>query len=159
MLIGHLGTNFSEILIETYKFLFTKMRFKMYRKWRPFCIGLNELIGHPCQHWNIHVALSMNVPLSSVSLVAAVKPSWELWIWSKHTTKQSKTPTVWINLGTQYANQLTASLCQFMRLTPVWSVDPKLKFVPTPFNIDMWYWFRDRVPFQINREILLTQLH
>ena len=42
LLIGPLGTNFSEILIGIQAFSFTKMHFKMSsRKWRPFCLGLN----------------------------------------------------------------------------------------------------------------------
>ena len=44
LLIGPLGTNFSEILIEILTFSFTKMRLKVSSaKWRPFCLGLNEL--------------------------------------------------------------------------------------------------------------------
>ena len=39
-----LGTNFSEILIEIYTFSFKKMQLKILSgKWRPFCLGLNEL--------------------------------------------------------------------------------------------------------------------
>ena len=44
LLIGPLGTNFSEILIEIYVFSFKKMHLKMSSgKWRPFCLGLNVL--------------------------------------------------------------------------------------------------------------------
>ena len=44
LLIGPLGTNFSEILIEIHAFSFKKMRLKVSSaNWRPFCIGLNEL--------------------------------------------------------------------------------------------------------------------
>ena len=44
LLIGPLGTNFSEILIEIYTFSFKKMRLKgSSAKWRPFCLGLNVL--------------------------------------------------------------------------------------------------------------------
>ena len=44
LLIGPLGTNFSEILIEILTFSFTKMRLKVSSaKRRPFCLGLNEL--------------------------------------------------------------------------------------------------------------------
>ena len=44
LLIGPLGTNFSEILIEILTFSFKKMRFKVSSaKWRLFCLGLNEL--------------------------------------------------------------------------------------------------------------------
>ena len=44
LLIGPLGTNFSENLIDILAFLFTKMRLKLSSaKWRPFCLGLNVL--------------------------------------------------------------------------------------------------------------------
>ena len=44
LLIGPLGTNFSEILIGIQTFSFTKMHLKMSSaKWRPFCLGPNEL--------------------------------------------------------------------------------------------------------------------
>ena len=44
LLIGPLGTNFSEILIETLTFSFKKMRLKVSSaKRRPFCLGLNVL--------------------------------------------------------------------------------------------------------------------
>ena len=45
LLIGTLGTNFSEILIQIHPFSNKKMHLKMsYGKWRPFCLGLNVLI-------------------------------------------------------------------------------------------------------------------
>ena len=44
LLMGPLGTNFSEILIEILTFLFKKMRLKVLSaKRRPFCLGLNVL--------------------------------------------------------------------------------------------------------------------
>ena len=44
LLIGPLGTNFSEILIGIQTFLFKKMHLKMSSaKWRPSCLGLNVL--------------------------------------------------------------------------------------------------------------------
>ena len=44
LLVGPLGTNFSEILIEIDTFSFKKMYLKMSSvKWRPFCLGLNML--------------------------------------------------------------------------------------------------------------------
>ena len=45
-LIGPLGTNFSENLIEILTFSFTKMWLTVSSaKWRPFCLGLNVLKG------------------------------------------------------------------------------------------------------------------
>ena len=44
LLIGHLGTNFSEILIEIYTFSFKKIHLKMpSAKWQPFYLLLNVL--------------------------------------------------------------------------------------------------------------------
>ena len=44
LLIGPLGTNFSEILIEIYKFSFKRTHLKMSSgKWRPSCLSLNVL--------------------------------------------------------------------------------------------------------------------
>ena len=43
LLIGTLGTNFSEILSECHSFSFKKMHMKMSGKWWPSCLGLNVL--------------------------------------------------------------------------------------------------------------------
>ena len=44
LLIGPLGTNFSEMLIEIHAFSFKKIHLKMLsEKWRPFCLSLNVL--------------------------------------------------------------------------------------------------------------------
>ena len=44
LLIGPVGTNFSEILIEIYTSSFKKIRLKISSaKWRPCCLGLNVL--------------------------------------------------------------------------------------------------------------------
>ena len=46
LLIGPLGTNFSEFLIVIHTFSFNKMHLKMSSvKWRPFCLGLNVIIA------------------------------------------------------------------------------------------------------------------
>ena len=48
LLIGPLGTNFSEILIEILTFSFKKLRLKVSSgKWLPFCLGLNVLVWTP----------------------------------------------------------------------------------------------------------------
>ena len=45
LLIGPVGTNFNEILIEIHTFSFKKMHLNMSSgKWRPFCLGLNVLM-------------------------------------------------------------------------------------------------------------------
>ena len=52
LVIGPLGTNFSEILIGIQTFSFTKMRLKMSStKWRPFCLGPNLLRNRKVDGW------------------------------------------------------------------------------------------------------------
>ena len=53
LLIGPLGTNFNEILIEILTFSFKKIRLKVSSaKRRPFCLGLNVLNhAHPWWRW------------------------------------------------------------------------------------------------------------
>ena len=54
LLIGSLGTNFSEILIETLTFSFKKMHLKISSaKWRPFCHGLIVLNVQLWKHWAV----------------------------------------------------------------------------------------------------------
>ena len=49
LLIGPLGTNFSEIFYEIHIFPFKEMHLKMLSgKWRPFCLGLNVLVFPLC---------------------------------------------------------------------------------------------------------------
>ena len=46
LIIGPLGTNFSEMLIEIHTFSFKKIHLKMSSgKWRPFCLGLHVIIS------------------------------------------------------------------------------------------------------------------
>ena len=59
LLIGPLGTNFSEILIEIHTFSFKKMHFNMSPgKWRPFCLGLNVLRSSPDPYSWINIWLT-----------------------------------------------------------------------------------------------------
>ena len=69
--IGLLGTNFSEILIETQNFSLKKMHLKTSSvKWRLFCPGGDELIyeqGHP----SIEAAIQIAVAFMSFSTANA----------------------------------------------------------------------------------------
>ena len=61
LLIGPLGTNFSEILIEIHTFSFKKMQLKMSSgKWQPFCL-FGSFLGfrasaaiEMCSPWPLH---------------------------------------------------------------------------------------------------------
>ena len=75
LLIGPLGTNFSEILIVILTFSFKKMRLKVSSaKRRPFCLGLNVLkeitvysrwhyfyIAFVCEHYQVQSWVTGNV--------------------------------------------------------------------------------------------------
>ena len=55
LLMGPLGTNFSEMLIEIHTFSFKKIHLKMLSgKWRPFCLGLNVLISVALLSYGLH---------------------------------------------------------------------------------------------------------
>ena len=67
LLIGPLGTQFSEILIEIILFSFKKVRLKVSSaKWRPCCLGLNVKTQHvakftivPPPHYHKKLPLSL----------------------------------------------------------------------------------------------------
>ena len=65
LLIGPLGTHFSEISIESLTFSFRKMCLKeSSAKWWPFCLSLNELI-----HWLVGMWLILKVWFSNSSII------------------------------------------------------------------------------------------
>ena len=89
MLIGPLGTNFIEILIGIQTFSFKKMHLKMSSaKWRPFCLGINVLIGlsmmvkhfywkYPLQYTHVvhlglpvvHLGINYQIHISCITVV------------------------------------------------------------------------------------------
>ena len=92
LLIGPLGTNSSEILIEMHTFSFKKMHLNMSSgKWRPFYLGLNVLKGLAGSV--LHVVLWNLVMIASgYGLVSdCIKPkpipklmlTSHLWYWLK----------------------------------------------------------------------------
>ena len=69
LLIGPLGTNFSEILIKIYLFSFNKMHLKMSPgKWRPFCLSLNVLKQKPHKIEHIYMLYCTHLPIEYVVL-------------------------------------------------------------------------------------------
>ena len=61
LLIGPLGTNFSEILIEIHAFSFKKVHLKMSSgKWRPFWLGLNVIYEGPRLHGAASLGRKLN---------------------------------------------------------------------------------------------------
>ena len=68
LLIGPLGTNFSEVLIGIQTFSFKKMHLKTSSvKWRQFCLGLNVLKPTPADmgsdsHWVSSIPIMFDMP-------------------------------------------------------------------------------------------------
>ena len=61
LLIGPLGTIFSEILIGIQTFSYKKMHLKMLSvKWNPFSLSLN-MLTHLCLVWDIYTSLKTAV--------------------------------------------------------------------------------------------------
>ena len=76
LLIGPLGTNFSEMLIEIHTFSFKKIQLKMLSgKWWPFCLSLNVLMASfKAPQWYYgynHRNIEENMSKFSVKAVAA----------------------------------------------------------------------------------------
>ena len=103
LLIGCLGTNFSEISIQLLAFSFKKMRLKVSTaKWRLFCLGINVLKGRDYhlpflhQHWlysnGFGCANKKSLtfkPLSDVSVILKVHLKTNLTV-TVFTTREKK---------------------------------------------------------------------
>ena len=90
LLIGPLGTNFSEIVIEIHTFSFKKTCFKLSSgKWRPFCLGLNVLkLILPS---DISTHISQGCYNGTGAMIAPeVKWPWRIWVKSTGTMPQKK---------------------------------------------------------------------
>ena len=93
LLIGPLGTNFSEILIELNTFQFKKMHLQMPSgKWRPFCLGLNVLINIYDHHTILLMRLlktggikmfKKNIKLVYLLVLEVVNSVWPVWLLKK----------------------------------------------------------------------------
>ena len=78
MVIGPLGTNFSEILIGIDTFSFKKMHLKLSSgKCWPFCLGLNELKWSEGHQWNYKKTnfLSNFIDMPNL-MISEMTPSW-----------------------------------------------------------------------------------
>ena len=106
LLIGLLGINSSEILIEIYTF--SKMHLKMsYGKWLPFCLGLNVLINnaYSFRAWRCCMGQGTWSLLAQLMLLSPVQPNRQQAI-------------VWTNSDPVYWRiNATVSLSELSKLT------------------------------------------
>ena len=98
LLIGPLQTNFFEILIEILTFSFKKMRLKVRSaKWRPYCLGLIELVRHFIANQKQHV----------VSCCVGHQSTLRLW---DHYTLWGGIVGFWYKTSTAFYHQENISL-------------------------------------------------
>ena len=78
LLIGRLGTEFSEILFEIYTFSFTKVHFKMSSGPQCFELIRNRYTSWPCyNHTKLH--LCTHPWGNHTTALGVVKQSWRIW--------------------------------------------------------------------------------
>ena len=87
LLIGPLGTNFSEISSKIHIFSFNKMHLKKSSGiWQPFCLGLNMLMMNSQCHgcWSSGNAKSQDINSNGINLVSrnslSTAPEWLCWL-------------------------------------------------------------------------------
>ena len=156
LLIGPWGTNFSEILIKIYAFLFTKMHLKMSSgKWRPLCLGLDVLThGGRDKMAAIFQTASSNA-FSCVQLCCVLihisleflpdgttnKKTALVWIMAWHRTRWKA--YVWSDNGLLTHTCVT----RFDGLVLLHKLTPRLKItlpILNTTNINIHHWFKIR---------------
>ena len=99
LLIGLVGTNFSETLVETLKFSFKKMHLKVSSaKWRRFSLGL--IVLRIKNHWNFNK--SIRIFLQNIVYKMTAVLVWRMaYAWSKlcdWTVNKQCNPFYWYGL-------------------------------------------------------------
>ena len=92
LLVGPIGTNFSEISIKILTFSFTKMRLNVSSaKWRPFCLVLNVLINRLFKRRSMKSSqlrftglCEGNSPVASELLAQMASNAGNVSIWWRH---------------------------------------------------------------------------
>ena len=114
LLIGPLGTNFSEILIDINTF--KKMRLKMSSaKWRPFCLGLNELMCscHKTVNENQGIHTYTETKMSSFWWNFHHWLHWKLSFWQLSVQPVMKISSKWRHFRFSVQMSLTTSISSF----------------------------------------------
>ena len=120
LLIGPLGTNFSENLIEILTFSFTKMRLKVSSsKWRPFCLGLNVLnvtIGNNPALSSGRISKIKSSPFSIYSVLFCLRSH-------EHRPRIADMPLIWSSPVTMasHSSVTTSQITGNMTVYDVWS--------------------------------------
>ena len=119
LLIGPLGTNFNEFVVEIHTFSFKKMHLKMSSgKWRLFCLGLNVLRNLTTVIWCMDVGPDIHMP--------PINPE-ELDIWVHYCTV--------IYMDIQHVISGQTSICIDKNITYSYIVSPFMKLKSPVFQI------------------------
>ena len=130
LLIGSLGTNFSEILLGIQTFWFKKMHLKMSSaKWRPFCLGLNVLIHvskmTPLTSW--YAARSLDYVRFAEDRGSHRSIHHGLFVWFHRVAQVNRSPIRLPGIKTGVRNWLLMYTDRFyliisLCLMPIWMV-------------------------------------
>ena len=118
LLIGHLGTNFSEILIEICTFSFKEMYLKMSSgKWRPSCLGLN--------------VLSWRIPHAFTAGMWQIGRHWYLNIYSDiiWTSWRLKSLATWV-IVPQFVQSSTKKISKVLITGLLWGESTGDRWIP-----------------------------
>ena len=120
LLIGPLGTNFSEFLIVIHTCSFNKMHLKMSSaKWHPFCLGLNVL---KCQE-------------VQVSTWPCFYQTGSTWPMDQGSARERSTVCNWANTVTELGDMAKAPTCHCRdriddrRVILLWILDPWIELI------------------------------
>ena len=136
LLIGPLGTNFSEMLFGIQTFSFKKMHFKMSSaKWRPFCFGLNVLTVR----WNISITTGLSFAQHPVAIRQQVKHWLTFYILN---CIQGNWYILWFFIIPSQSENLTDVETHFPKKLKNWfkySIDIAEEDLFTK-SLSKWYW-------------------
>ena len=119
VLIGPLGTNFIETLIEMHTFSLKKMHLKMSSgKWRPFCLGLNVLRDNESPSF-VHNICSCNI-ITLRKILINLFTFYEIlncWLHDRVIDLSGKFPAVEVSIVNIWCNSLLVPINPVMTLS------------------------------------------
>ena len=134
LLIGPLGTIFSEILIEISTFPFTKMHLNVLSaKWWPFCLGLNVVrFNWKCQHCVGNDVVPGHYLKqwwsSSMMTLSFTRPQWVNTAWPFHDAHFINFLTKLLFLSHPDLPGMTSCLIQVPMLSALYATDSQYNF-------------------------------
>ena len=138
LLIGPLGTNFSEILIGIQTFPFKKLRLRMSSaKWRPSCLGLNEL------KWTLSI-FQCDQPVS-VDFLWCMWSNWTfLWSYGVNASLRTRVTLLATKKVEYIAKMVSIKYIWSLALTPNYFCGEKYQTHPSKSGVELTVLFRNK---------------